>query len=161
MPELTKEQLETQEMLVQSKAFITAEATGTIEPWKGRKSPMVTLFLKADGQRPGPEGFKTASEFVQQLLKSLKGTSFYLRYTFQIPDGSGGQKDSVGTLISVNPDGNLTFACREQYQSNFTSEVAYVERANKQAIAGLKADESAPAEGKTKIVLPAEKKIEA
>jgi len=159
MPDLTKEQLETQQMLQQSKAFITAEATGTIEPWKGRKGPMVTLFLKQNGQRPGPQGFKTTAEFVDQLLTSLKGSSFYLRFTFQIPDGSGGQKDSVGTLISVNPDGNLTFACREQYQSNFTSEVSYVERSNKTQIAGIKPDEKAS--GQIKIALPVEKKIEA
>jgi hypothetical protein len=55
-------------------------------------------------------------------------------------------KDSVGTLISVNPDGNLTFACREQFQSNFTSEVAFVERTNKTEISGLKGEEDKDAE---------------
>ncbi len=150
MPDLTEKQLKIQKMMEQSKSFITGEATGTIEPWKGRKSPMVTLFLKQSGQRPGPKGHKTVADFVKALLLSLKGTSFYLRFTFNIPDGSGGMKDSVGTLISVNPDGNLTFACREQYQSNFTSEVAFVERANKTEISGLAGDEAKPDEEELK-----------
>lgn len=126
-------------MLQSATKYIQSECTGEIEPWAGRKGPMVTAFLKQNGSRPGPKGYKTVSEFVSKLLENLKGSSYYIRFRFNLPDGSGGTKQQLGTLISVNPDGNLTFACRERIQSQFTTSVDKVERQN--VLAGISSDE--------------------
>ena len=128
-----------QAMLLQATKFLQSECTGEIEPWAGRKGPMVTAFLKSNGQRQGPKGHKTVSDFGKTLLTNLKNSSYYIRFRFNVPDGSGGTKQQLGTLISVNPDGNLTFACRERIQSQFTTTVDKVERQN--AFAGLEGEE--------------------
>lgn len=130
-------------MLQQATKFIQSECSGEIEPWAGRRGPMITCFLKQNGQRPGPKGYKTVAEFIEKLLTSLKNSSYYIRFRFNLPDGSGGNKQQLGTLISVNPDGNLTFACRERIQSQFTVGVDKVERVNNFAnIAGADDEDS-------------------
>ncbi len=128
----------TLDMLKASTNFLQGECTGEIEPWAGRRGPMITAFLKQAGARPGPKGFKTVKEFAGSLLKSLKNSSYYIRFRFTVPDGSGGQKQQLGTLISISADGNLTFACRERINSQFTTDVEKVERANN--LAGLVPD---------------------
>lgn len=119
-----------QQMLLSATKYLQSECTGEIEPWAGRRGPMITAFLKGNGNRPGPKGHKTVSDFVRTLLTNLKNSSYYIRFRFNVPDGSGGTKQQLGTLISVNPDGNLTFACRERIQSQFTTSVDKVERHN-------------------------------
>jgi len=107
--------------------FITSIGTGEVEPWDGNKGPMVSYFLKNKGQTAGPKGHKTQADFVRALLVSLKGTGFYIRFNFNLPDGSGGMKNAHGTLISVSKDNNLTFACRDRIKASFTTEVDKVE----------------------------------
>jgi len=107
--------------------FIASIGTGEIEPWDGNKGPMVSYFLKNKGLNEGPKGHKTQADFVRALLLSLKGTGFYIRFNFNVPDGSGGMKNAYGTLISVSKDNNLTFACRDRIKAKFTTEVDQVE----------------------------------
>ena len=116
------------EMLEASSVFLQKNTTGEIEPWAGRRGPMITCFLKQNGNNPGPKGHKTVRDFAVDLLKRLKGTGYYIKFRFQLPDGAGGQKVQLGTFISVSPEGNLTFACRERIQSQFTVGVEKVVR---------------------------------
>lgn len=116
------------EMLKSITKYLQSECTGIIEPWPGRKGPMITAFLKQNGNRQGPKGFETVKAFIKDVLDNLRNSSYYIRFTFALPDGSGGQKQQVGTLISITADGNLTFACRERYTSQFSTTVEKIER---------------------------------
>lgn len=124
MPERTKE-----ENLKMSTDYLQAQCTGEIEEWPGRKGPMVTAYLKHNGQATGPKGHKTVKEFAEKLLKRLKNTGFYIKFRFKVPTTNPlVHKDLLGTLISISPDGNLTFAVRERIQATFTADIEKVVR---------------------------------
>jgi len=115
--------------LEQATKYIAGQGSGLIEPWNGRTSPMVTFFLANKGMNKGPGKHETVKAFCEALLVSLKGSSFYIRFRFKVPDGSGSTKEQYGTLISVSKTGSLTFACRDRITANFTTEVDKVESA--------------------------------
>lgn len=106
-----------------------SECTGQIEPWQGLRGPMFNAFLKNDGLTPSPvKGAETIKELAEIVLKSLKGSSYFIRFKFQVPDGSGGKTEQNATLVSVAKQGYLVFAGRERRSVSFTTSVDKIER---------------------------------
>lgn len=143
---MNEAQLKKQKQLTAVRKWIANEMTGKIEPWTGRRNPMVTAFLKNKGQRPGPKGTsfasKTAQEFIKTQIDALKNSGFYLRCTFQVPNGNGGETEQFGTLISITKNGDLIYSCRERHEVNFEASVDYVENSADDDVAeAIKDDE--------------------
>jgi len=120
-----------------------SECTGQVEPWKGKQGPMFNVFLKNGGKTKSPVvGTETIKDLIELTLKSLKGSSYFIRFKFNVADGSGGFTEQNATLISVVDGGYMVFAGRERITATFDVSVDKVVKKAK-AIAGLEPTDEA------------------
>lgn len=132
----TDEQIAQEKLDALAKLF-KSEATGQVEPWKGKSGPMFNVFLKNAGKTASPvDGYDTIIDLIKMTLKSLKGSSYFIRFKFNVADGSGGQTEQNATLISVTDGGYMVFAGRERITASFDVSVDRVEKKAKK-IEGL------------------------
>lgn len=137
-PEVTVEDKRQQQLEALASLF-KSEATGQIEPWQGLRGPMFNVFLKNDGNNASPvKGASTIKELAEKVIESLKGSSYFIRFKFQVPDGSGGKTEQNATLVSISKQGYLVFAGRERRTVAFTTSVDKIER--KAKVEGLESD---------------------
>ena len=121
-------ELTAQEKLDAVASILKQASTGRVEPWDGKRGPMFNVYLKQDGQGPsGVKNFKTVADLAKAIIQVCKDTKYFIRFKFQIPNGSGGFKDQNATLVSVAPQGYLVFAGRESHQVSFTTSVDKVQ----------------------------------
>jgi hypothetical protein len=144
---MNEAQTKREKQLQAVRKWIAGEMTGKVEPWLGRRNPMITAFLKNKGQRPGPKGTKfaekTAQQFITAQLLSLKNSGFYLRCTFNVPNTQGGTTEQFGTLISITKGGDLIYSCRERHEVDFEASVDFVENSADDEVADAIEDETA------------------
>lgn len=108
--------------------ILKSQATGRIEPWQGSRGPMFNVFLKNNGQNPsGVKNYPTVLSLAKGALESLRGSKYFIRFKFQLPDGSGGKLEQNATLVSAPDQGYLVFAGRESHNVSFSVSVEKVE----------------------------------
>jgi len=149
MPDTVEEKVvgavETDDQIAQRKLdalakLFKSECTGQVEPWKGKSGPMFNVFLKNNGKTKSPvKGYETIYDLISMTLKSLKHSTYFIRFKFNVADGSGGQTEQNATLISVTESGYMVFAGRERITATFDVSVDKVEKKAKK-IEGLEPD---------------------
>jgi hypothetical protein len=132
----TEEQIAQEKLDALAKLF-KSECTGQVEPWRGKSGPMFNVFLKNGGKTTSPvKGTNTIKELIELTLKSLKNSSYFIRFKFNVADGSGGFTEQNATLISVVDGGYMVFAGRERINATFDVSVDKVIKKTKK-IEGL------------------------
>lgn len=138
---LTEDEIAQQKLDALAKLF-KSECTGQVEPWKGKTGPMFNVFLKNAGKTESPvKGYATIKDLIEVTLKSLKNSSYFIRFKFNVADGSGGQTEQNATLISVVDGGYMVFAGRERITATFDVSVDKVIKKTK-VIEGLEPTDS-------------------
>jgi len=131
----------TQETLDVVAGILRKASTGKVEPWDGRRGPMFNVELVNNGQlASGVTDYPTICDLAKGVIDICKATKYFIRFQFQIPNGSGGFKTENATLISCAPQGYLVFAGRESHKVNFTATAEQAQTASKPKIENVKED---------------------